>query len=102
MQAIGAIVHSHEIAGVIFAQLEQSPDLLAAGLGMGNNYAVTPQILRQRALFLLRANTSINNLLKKRHNCSCNNAAMIPLYQVHNRSHYLKKYIYLHGESLHF
>mmetsp|Transcript_12740 Transcript_12740/g.16715 ORF Transcript_12740/g.16715 Transcript_12740/m.16715 type:complete len:355 (-) Transcript_12740:232-1296(-) len=55
MQAIGAIVRSHQVAEIVFVQLEQSPALLAAGLGMGNEYAATPQILRQRTLFLLRA-----------------------------------------------
>jgi len=56
MQAIGAAVRSHELAEAVFTQLEQSPALLVAGLGMGSeNYRSTPQVLRSRALFLLQA-----------------------------------------------
>jgi len=55
MQAIGAMVRSHELAEAVFCQLEQSPTLIVAGLGMGKDYSATPQMLRQRTLFLLRA-----------------------------------------------
>ena len=56
MQAIGAIVRSNPVGEVIFGQLEQSPTLVAAGLGMGtDDYNATPFALRQRTLFFLRA-----------------------------------------------
>ena len=55
VQAISATVRSHQMAETIFCQLPQSQDLLLAGLGVGKEYTATPQVLRQRTIFLLRA-----------------------------------------------
>ena len=55
IQAIGAIVRSHQMAEAVFCQLAQSPSLVMSGLGMGTEYSETDSALRQRTLFLLRA-----------------------------------------------
>ncbi|KAL7568755.1 hypothetical protein ACA910_021747 [Epithemia clementina (nom. ined.)] len=56
MQSIGAIVRSDVMGETIFTQLHQSADLIMNGLGMGEKeYSATPQVVRQRTLFLLRA-----------------------------------------------
>lgn len=52
MQALSAIIRSHDLAEAVFCQTEQAVSLLENGLGIDKD---VPTIVRQRSLFLLRA-----------------------------------------------
>ena len=52
MQALSAMIRSHDLAEQVFCQTEQAVSLLESGLGLDKD---EPTVLRQRSLFLLRA-----------------------------------------------
>lgn len=54
IQAISALVRGHELAEQVFGQLEQSTDLVNAGLGVGST-TLPPLVLRKRTMFFLSA-----------------------------------------------
>lgn len=64
IQAISANVRSHDIAEIIFCQLEQSRQLIEEGIGV--NKAETPLILQKRALFFLRALLTSDSATRER------------------------------------
>jgi hsp70-interacting protein len=55
IQAISAMVRSHELAESVFSKLEQSTALIESGLGVDKPLESTPLALRKRALFFLQA-----------------------------------------------
>ena len=52
MQAMSAMIRSHDLAEQVFCQTEQAVSLMESGLGLAKD---EPDVLRQRSLFLLRA-----------------------------------------------
>ena len=52
MQALSAMIRSHDLAEQVFCQTEQAVSLMESGLGLQKE---EPAVLRQRSLFLLRA-----------------------------------------------
>lgn len=52
MQALSAMIRSHDLAEQVFCRTEQAASLMESGLGLQKE---EPTVLRQRTLFLLRA-----------------------------------------------
>lgn len=74
IQAISANVRSHDLVEAVFCQLDQSPQLLACGLGAeticssadGRIATTTPTLLRKRTLFFLRALVTSDSITRDR------------------------------------
>ena len=75
IQAISANVRSHDLAESVFCQLDQAPRLLAMALGVADtsndgasvtSQQTTPDLVRKRALFFLRALVTSDTCTRER------------------------------------